>query len=73
MECIAFEDNDVVSLKLTTSKKHLHTWDDGDWYQVESLSVAEKIDEVYDGWKIEKEYTSPRISRTNGKCHWNRK
>ncbi len=44
-----------------------------DWFQVESPSVAEKLNEVYDGWKIEKEYTSPRISKTNGKYHWNKK
>ena len=43
-----------------------------DWYQVENPDIAEKLNEIYNGWELEKKYSAPGILRTNGKYHWNK-
>ncbi len=53
-----------------------HGFDDSDymdWFQVESPNAAEKLNEMLNGWEIERKYHSPRLSRTNGEYHWNKK
>ena len=44
-----------------------------DWFQLESSNAAEKLNEMLNGWEIERKYHSPRLSRTNGEFHWNKK
>ncbi|MDD3417605.1 MAG: hypothetical protein EOM11_06315 [Erysipelotrichia bacterium] len=53
-----------------------HSFDDSyytDWFQVESPAMAEKLNEVYNGWQLEQEYHAPSILRTNERYHWNKK
>ena len=53
-----------------------HSFDDSyytDWFQIEIPNDAEKLNELFNGWEIERKYHSPKLLRTNGEYHWNKK